>query len=421
MPKCKNDPNRTYIGNEPSPKGLGICAHAEKINSKKKGKDGNMWIVTETKKGVKKWTRYYVEKKDRPSPAKSATLFKEGTKKEGNDGNMYVIVLDKNGVKKWKKTDDSKKISKKTSKKSTKKSSKKISKKTSKKKFKKDSKKSSKKASKKISKKGRGISLESFYDLKVIKPKDVYKYISHESVLKKVVDKIKPEIEKQNIKFYIIPLPISGGGIYWTDYANSYMIENYGNDYDSSSFIYMTIYFEENLEINYKKNPDIFYPLNKDQQKIVADIFVKHLPYNYDWDGNDRKAMNVVYKKKSSKAIVKIGNDPDYPEINLNIFLKYGKNKTPIDVLGGPLKANEFKNFEKLDSKCKFIDYGYSNWDFDMIFTGVKDLKYVKDFLNKLRKGNKLTFGKEILEIEKFEAILYKSKEDAINDKYSKI
>ena len=81
MPNCKNDPNRNYVGNEPSPKGLGICAHAEKINSKKKGKDGNMWIVTETKKGVKKWTRYYVEKKDRPSPAKSATLFKEGTKK----------------------------------------------------------------------------------------------------------------------------------------------------------------------------------------------------------------------------------------------------------------------------------------------------------------------------------------------------
>ena len=350
----------------------------------------------------------------RPSPSESATLFPEGTEKKGNDGNMYVIKVDKNGVKRWKKSSDTKKSSKKTSKKA--------SKKPSKKRLKKDSKKISKKASKKVSKKReRGFSLESFYDLKVIKPKDVYKYISHESVLKKVVDKIKPEIEKQNIKFYIIPLPVSGGGIYWTDYANSYMIEYYGNEYDSSSFMYMTIYFEENLEINYKKNPNIFYALNKDQQKIVADIFVKHLPYNYEWDGNNRKAMNVVYKKKSSKAIVKIGNDPDYPEINLNIFLKYGKNKTPIDVLGGPLKANEFKNFEKLESKCKFIDYGYSNWDFDMIFTGVKDLKYVKDFLNKLRKGNKLTFGKEILEIEKFEAILYKSKEDAINDKYSKI
>ena len=42
-------------------------------------------------------------KKDRPSPSESATLFKEGTKKKGNDGNMYIINLDKNGVKRWKK------------------------------------------------------------------------------------------------------------------------------------------------------------------------------------------------------------------------------------------------------------------------------------------------------------------------------
>ena len=41
MPKCKNDKNRTYKGTEPSPKGLGICAHAEKIGLKLKGNDDN--------------------------------------------------------------------------------------------------------------------------------------------------------------------------------------------------------------------------------------------------------------------------------------------------------------------------------------------------------------------------------------------
>lgn len=40
-------------------------------------------------------------KTDRPSPAESATLFKEGTTKKGNDGNMYVIKKNKNGVHKW--------------------------------------------------------------------------------------------------------------------------------------------------------------------------------------------------------------------------------------------------------------------------------------------------------------------------------
>ena len=45
MPKCKNDPTRSYKGTEPSPKGLGYCAHGMKEGDKKKGKDGNMWII----------------------------------------------------------------------------------------------------------------------------------------------------------------------------------------------------------------------------------------------------------------------------------------------------------------------------------------------------------------------------------------
>ena len=30
MPICKNDPSRKYKGTEPSPKGLGWCAHADR-------------------------------------------------------------------------------------------------------------------------------------------------------------------------------------------------------------------------------------------------------------------------------------------------------------------------------------------------------------------------------------------------------
>ena len=43
------------------------------------------------------------KKKDRPSPSESATKFKVGTKKKGNDGNMWIIVENKNGVKRWNK------------------------------------------------------------------------------------------------------------------------------------------------------------------------------------------------------------------------------------------------------------------------------------------------------------------------------
>lgn len=43
------------------------------------------------------------KKKDRPSPSESATLYKVGKKKKGNDGNMYIVTVNKNNVKRWKK------------------------------------------------------------------------------------------------------------------------------------------------------------------------------------------------------------------------------------------------------------------------------------------------------------------------------
>jgi hypothetical protein len=57
MPKCINDLNKSYIGNEPSPKGLGFCAHAEKIGTIKKGKDGNMWIIKKTNNLIHRWIK----------------------------------------------------------------------------------------------------------------------------------------------------------------------------------------------------------------------------------------------------------------------------------------------------------------------------------------------------------------------------
>ena len=62
MPKCKNDPTRSYKGTEPSPKGLGYCAHGMKEGDKKKGKDGNMWIIKKIKNGSLRWMKIIKEK-----------------------------------------------------------------------------------------------------------------------------------------------------------------------------------------------------------------------------------------------------------------------------------------------------------------------------------------------------------------------
>ena len=55
MPRCINDEDRYYKGNEPSPKGLGYCAHAESVGFKKIGQDGRMWII-KIDNTWKKWT-----------------------------------------------------------------------------------------------------------------------------------------------------------------------------------------------------------------------------------------------------------------------------------------------------------------------------------------------------------------------------
>ena len=62
MPKCKNDPTRSYKGIEPSPKGLGYCSHGMTEGDKKKGKDGNLWIIKKIKNGSLRWFKIYNKK-----------------------------------------------------------------------------------------------------------------------------------------------------------------------------------------------------------------------------------------------------------------------------------------------------------------------------------------------------------------------
>jgi len=62
MPNCKNDPTRKYKGTEPSPKGLGYCAHSMKVGAVKKGKDRNKWEIRKVKNGSKRWMKVKVNK-----------------------------------------------------------------------------------------------------------------------------------------------------------------------------------------------------------------------------------------------------------------------------------------------------------------------------------------------------------------------
>ena len=64
MPYCKNNLKRSYKGTEPSPKGFGWCASGEKVGKKRKGRDGNMWIIKTISSGSKRWVKLNVSDKN---------------------------------------------------------------------------------------------------------------------------------------------------------------------------------------------------------------------------------------------------------------------------------------------------------------------------------------------------------------------
>jgi hypothetical protein len=78
-----------------------VSATKFKVGTKKRGNDGNMYVVIETKNRVRRWKK--IKPKLRPSPTESATKFKVGKKMKGNDGNIYIVVETKNKVKRWQK------------------------------------------------------------------------------------------------------------------------------------------------------------------------------------------------------------------------------------------------------------------------------------------------------------------------------
>ncbi len=63
--KCLNDPTKSYKGDEPSPKGLGYSASAEDVGNEMLGKDGNLWIVSQTKT-CKRWVKQSNKSESKP-------------------------------------------------------------------------------------------------------------------------------------------------------------------------------------------------------------------------------------------------------------------------------------------------------------------------------------------------------------------
>jgi len=92
MPKCKNDSSRNYKGDEPSPKGLGYCAHVEKEGSRKKGKDGNIWEVKSVSSGSKRWVKITKESKQDIDKWIKKNILKGDLKQKLKDIDVHLFV-----------------------------------------------------------------------------------------------------------------------------------------------------------------------------------------------------------------------------------------------------------------------------------------------------------------------------------------
>ena len=96
MPQCKNSNTGTYKGTEPSPKGLGYCARGEKLGKKKKGLDGNMWEVKETKNGTARWVKITQNQKLVKNKSVKNKSVKNKSKKKVKKINTKKIIVHKN-------------------------------------------------------------------------------------------------------------------------------------------------------------------------------------------------------------------------------------------------------------------------------------------------------------------------------------
>lgn len=308
----------------------------------------------------------------RPSPSDSATLFKTGTKKKGNDGNMWMIKENKNGVKRWTK------VSKKTSKA--------------------DNKTSESKKTSKVKKpeEDRIKFMEASFSLKVIKPTQIKKYLKH-PIFDNLYKNIIPKIKKLKIEFYIVPLPLSYDNTWWTDYTSEYLSMFYGEQYYEKRFISMEVRLNQDLTVNYNQRIYLSYNLNKEQLKIISDLFSNQLPYNYYWSGKTSHYMFIDYKKSKTKYKVKKITDPKiYPSLPVSIIvdLKSDKKLNKLedeDIFNNLDPFTDFSNFAKLLNKIsKKYEISNAQYDeadnksryFSFIINGIEDKKLIQELLD---------------------------------------
>lgn len=110
--RCKNDPAASFSGTEPSPKGLGYCAHAERPGKVRKGLDGRTWVAVADKSGRVSWrvrapVRPDADRKGDSARERCIRDFALYSKRTGKYSHQIVFgqSVDKGDGKRWLRTE----------------------------------------------------------------------------------------------------------------------------------------------------------------------------------------------------------------------------------------------------------------------------------------------------------------------------
>lgn len=246
-----------------------------------------MWIVKETVTGTKKWIK--VSKATGSKTAKKAAGSKTTKKAVGSK-----TVKKATGSKTVKKTTGSKKIPKGSKKFVTKKRT---------------------PARKRIShvkipfvitdkekamKEEYWTDLEKWYNMPPIKKIELDKWTSNLSksdinIINKLINKVKPDLERNEIKFLVVPLQMTNG-YFLIDYVWDYAQRAYKEYLDIPTNIVMMVvklsdskfYRTDDVLISFQHN------LDKSSKNIVFDIFQKYMGNHLVWNKSDRKSIVIV-------------------------------------------------------------------------------------------------------------------------------
>ena len=101
----------------------------------------------------------------------------------------------------------------------------------------------------------------------------------------------------------------------------------------------------------------------------------------------------------------------------LPIILRFfSGSSTPLSLDKNIFDSKEFINYNDIEKNCNFVDFGYGINDFSGNFYGINDVNLVKEFFEKIKESNKLSFENDNFNLRKINAYLYMTEDDYKND-----